>query len=82
VERGYGEDYGSSCLNWDADKSWCTDLEPPKPEWCEPEYTWCYVDPACEDSLETVYFIDTEYEGLLNWRECEGLHDCILEEQN
>lgn len=25
VELGYGDDYGISCTNWDADKAWCTD---------------------------------------------------------
>jgi hypothetical protein len=78
--NGYGSDYGTSCNNWDAEKSWCENAED---EWCEPEFNWCYVDPACEGSEETVYFERTEYAGQLNWRECdeeEKLHDCILAE--
>ena len=63
VDNGYGDGYGSSCLNWDADKSWCVDDGQGLPEWCEPDYSWCYVEPACIESLETVYFVDTEYEG-------------------
>ena len=39
-------------------------------EWCDPEFDWCYVDPACEDSEETVYFDGTPYDDMLNWRQC------------
>jgi len=30
------------------------------------------VDPECSISDKTVYFDGTEYEGLLNWRQCDG----------
>ena len=73
IEQGYGEYYGSSCTNWDSEEAYCMEGGSSEFEdWCDPEYTWCYVDPACEDSEETVYFDGTPYDDMLNWRQCES----------
>merc|ERR1719198_277535 len=70
-EEGYGAYYGSSCANWDSEEAYCMEGgASADEEWCDPDYTWCYVDPECEDSMETVYFDGTPYDDLLNWREC------------
>jgi hypothetical protein len=79
-ELGFGADYGTSCANWDADKSWCEDADD---EFCKPFYTWCYVDPACDDSEEVDYLKRTEYAGKFNSRQCtleDEEHDCVIDE--
>ena len=70
-EQGYGEYYGSSCTNWDASEDYCQEGgDSYGEEWCDWDYTWCYVDPMCYDSQPTEYFEGTDYEDMLNWREC------------
>lgn len=71
-EEGYGAWYGSSCTNWDAEKDYCQEGgDSVGEDWCDPEYSWCYVDPMCYDSEPTLYFDDTPYEDMLNWRVCD-----------
>ena len=75
-EQGYGEYYGSSCTNWDASEDYCQEGGSSYgEEWCDWDYSWCYVDPMCYDSEPTEYFEGTDYEDMLNWRECDGDDD-------
>ena len=59
-------------MAWDAESDACQEGgDSEYEEWCDSEYDWCYVDPSCYDSKETEYFEGTEYEDMLNWRECD-----------
>ena len=72
AEQGYDPSYGSYCWAWDAESDACKEGGEAEDEvWCDDDYNWCYVDPSCYDSNETVYFDDTPYEDMLNWRECK-----------
>jgi len=72
-DQGYGAYYGTSCSDWDAEEAYCQDDgEYAGADWCAPGFDWCYVDADCEDSEPTEVFAETEWEGYLEWRNCEG----------
>ena len=72
-QEGYGSYYGTSCSAWDAEESYCQeDGEYAGADWCAPGFDWCYVDAECEDSEPTEVFAETEWDGWLEWRNCEG----------
>ena len=78
ADGGYPEGYGSECSVWDAEESYCAaDGEFAAEAFCAPEYSWCYVDTACEGSEPTSFFADTEYADTLNWSDasCSGEAD-------
>ena len=77
-EQGYGEMYGTSCSDWDSDQAYCMDGgEYEGADWCAPGFDWCYVDYECEDSSATEVFADTEWDGWLEWRNCDADEDWV-----
>ena len=78
VEQGYPSGYGGECSVWDANEDYCAaDGEYAAEAYCQPEYSWCYVDVSCESSTPTTFFADTEYADTLAW----GDSTCGAEEE-
>ena len=58
--------YGSTCDTWDIELAYCQEGGEYFGEaWCTSP--WCYVGSACEGSLETFLFNESEYAGQLDW---------------
>ena len=66
TDRGYPEDYGTKCFEWDLEDPSCQEGgDNYGVDWCTGQ--WCYVGADCATAYDTVFFADTEYAGTLKF---------------
>ena len=62
-DKGYDPAYGSTCKAWDEQDPYCRFGGAYYGEaWCTSP--WCYVSNDCPSGIATIFFADTEYDGL------------------